>query len=93
MQSEEEEEGLCEWFGVLRIPLKPGTASGYVGVQRNKSKASGAFPHLLASAGVPGRPGNIAAVLWDGARVTQYIIQIIHVLVLYLIRIINNTAS
>lgn len=66
MQSEEEEEGPCEWFGVLRIPLKPGTASGYVGVQRNKSKASGAFPHLLASAGVPGRPGNIAAVLWDG---------------------------
>ena len=39
MESEEEEEqGPCEWFGALRIPLKPGTASGYLGVQRTKSK-------------------------------------------------------
>ena len=29
---EEEEQGPCEWVGVLRLPLKPGTASGYVGV-------------------------------------------------------------
>ena len=39
MESEEEEEhGPCEWFGLRRIPLKPGTASGYLGVQRTKSK-------------------------------------------------------
>ena len=35
---EEEEHGPCEWFGLRRIPLKPGTASGYLGVQRTKSK-------------------------------------------------------
>ena len=35
---DEEEHGPCEWVGVLRIPLKPGTASGYLGVQRTKSK-------------------------------------------------------
>ena len=34
----EEEHEPCEWVGTLRIPLKPGTASGYVGVQRVKSK-------------------------------------------------------
>ena len=39
MESEEEEEdGPCEWVGFLRIPLKPGSASGYVGVQHTKSK-------------------------------------------------------
>ena len=38
MESEEEEDGPCEWVGVLRLPLKPGSASGYVGVQRSKSK-------------------------------------------------------
>ena len=34
----EEDAGPCEVFGVLRLPLKPGTASGYVGVQRIASK-------------------------------------------------------
>ena len=35
---DEQDEGRCEAFGVLRLPLKPGTASGYVGVQRSASK-------------------------------------------------------
>ena len=35
---EEEEEGPCEWIGVLRLPLKAGSKSGYVGVQRVNSK-------------------------------------------------------
>ena len=35
---EEEEEGPCEWIGVLRLPLKAGSKSGYVGVQRTNSK-------------------------------------------------------
>ena len=34
----EDDEGPCQEFGVLRLPLKPGTASGYVGVQRSTSK-------------------------------------------------------
>ena len=34
----EEDAGPCEVFGLLRLPLKPGTASGYVGVQRSASK-------------------------------------------------------
>jgi len=34
----EEDAGPCEVFGLLRLPLKPGTASGYVGVQRIASK-------------------------------------------------------
>ena len=34
----EEDEGPCEAFGSLRLPLKPGTASGYVGVQKSASK-------------------------------------------------------
>ena len=33
-----EDAGPCEVFGLLRLPLKPGTASGYVGVQRSASK-------------------------------------------------------
>ena len=52
MESEEEEDdGPCEWFGVLRIPLKPGTASGYVGVQRSKSKKN----PWQATVNVPGK--------------------------------------
>ena len=35
---EEGDAGPFEEFGVLRLPLKPGTASGYVGVQRSGSK-------------------------------------------------------
>ena len=34
----EDDAGPCEVFGLLRLPLKPGTASGYVGVQRSASK-------------------------------------------------------
>ena len=34
----EEDAGPCEVFGVLRLPLKPGTASGYVGVQRSPQR-------------------------------------------------------
>ena len=32
-REESEDEGPCEAFGSLRLPLKLGTASGYVGVR------------------------------------------------------------
>ena len=39
MESEgEEDEAPFEEFGAVRLPLKSGTASGYLGVQRSKSK-------------------------------------------------------
>ena len=38
MESEEEDAGPFVEVGALRLPLKPGTASGYVGVQRSTSK-------------------------------------------------------
>lgn len=38
MESEEEEDGPTENFGVLRLPLKLGSQSGYIGVQKTKSK-------------------------------------------------------
>ena len=34
VESEEDDAGPFEEFGVLRLPLKPGTASGYVGVHK-----------------------------------------------------------
>ena len=34
----EDEEGPCKHIEGLRLPLKPGTASGFVGVQRSASK-------------------------------------------------------
>lgn len=37
-EESEEDSGPFEEVGVLRLPLKPGTASGYVGVQRSTSK-------------------------------------------------------
>ena len=37
-ESEEDDSGPVEEVGVMRLPLKPGTASGYVGVQHSKSK-------------------------------------------------------
>ena len=37
-ENEEDDAGPFEEVGVLRLPLKPGTASGYVGVQRSASK-------------------------------------------------------
>ena len=37
-ESEEEDGTPFEEFGALRLPLKPGTLSGYVGVQRTTSK-------------------------------------------------------
>ena len=37
-EESEEDSGPFEEDGVLRLPLKPGTASGYVGVQRSTSK-------------------------------------------------------
>ena len=37
-ESEEDDSGPVQEVGVLRLPLKRGTASGYVGVQRSKSK-------------------------------------------------------
>ena len=37
-ESEGEEEGPCKHVDGLRLPLKPGTASGFVGVQRTASK-------------------------------------------------------
>ena len=33
-----EDGGPFEVFGVLRLPLKPGTTGGYVGVQKSASK-------------------------------------------------------
>ena len=36
VESEEDDAGPFEEFGVLRLPLKPGTASGYVGVTSKK---------------------------------------------------------
>ena len=37
-ESEEEDASLFLEVGALRLPLKPGTASGYIGVQRSTSK-------------------------------------------------------
>jgi hypothetical protein len=37
-ESEGEDGTPFEEFGALRLPLKPGTLSGYVGVQRTNSK-------------------------------------------------------
>ena len=37
-ESEDEDAGPCKQVDGLRLPLKPGTASGFVGVQRTASK-------------------------------------------------------
>ena len=37
-ESEDEDAGPCKLVDGLRLPLKPGTASGFLGVQRSTSK-------------------------------------------------------
>ena len=50
-ESEEEDASLFLEVGALRLPLKPGTASGYIGVQRSTSKKR----PWQATLSVPGR--------------------------------------
>ena len=40
-ESEGEDDGPCKLVDGLRLPLKPGSASGFVGVQASASKNRG----------------------------------------------------